>query len=426
MVNATEQRCRAMRDVIAFAAAGAHQIKVNKVPVDWETFFRLAHEHHVVPLVGCALLNSPELNCPEQYREYALNVMRTASSGNLVRKQRVLHFLGELKAVGINAQVLKGYAAARYYAYPECRDAGDTDLLIEPCDEKRVNEFLQGKGFQILERSASSHHAIAAHPKYGKLEMHVSLHNEIVEEIWFQDINKLDIIQESPILIEDAEGSYETLGNTDHLLFITLHMIKHFIGSGLTVRMLLDVALYFAHNSATIDHQRFWNVIDRLQYSRIVNGVFSLLIRAECFEEKDFPGMQLEPTIVDLLVKDMVLGGYMGVNETSDRHTAAMIYNRKLALRGKSEARYRIYMILWKLKSATTHWFPSKQLLERMYPIAARYPSLNPIFRLYQFVAFPVKKLRSGIIKQEIRTNDSAVETVANRRIDLFKQLGML
>jgi len=425
-VDATERMCSAMRDVITFAAAGARNEKVNKVPDDWDAFFRLAHEHRVVPLIGCALLNSPELNCPEQYRENALNLMRTASSSNLVRKQRVLHFLGELKAMGINAQVLKGYAAARYYAYPECRGAGDTDLLIDPRDEKRVNGILQDKGFQILERSASSHHAIAAHPKYGKLEMHVSLHNEIVEEIWFRDINKCDIVQEEPVLIKETEGSYETLGNTDHLIFIVLHMIKHFIGSGLTVRMLLDVALYLANTRDTIDYQRFWRVIDRLQYSGIANGIFSLLIRDGCFSENDFPGMREETTAADLLVKDLVSGGYMGVNETSDRHTAAMIYNRKLALRGKSEAQYRVYMLQWKLKSATTHWFPSKQLLERMYPVVKRHPVMNPICRLYQLVAFPIKKLRSGIIKQEIRSNDSALEAVANRRIALFEQLGML
>ena len=70
--------------------------------------------------------------------------------------------------------------------------------------------------------------------------------------------------------------------------------------------------------------------------------------------------------------------------------------------------------------------FPSKQLLERMYPVVKRYPVLNPLYRTYQFVAFPIKKLRSGIVKQEIRSNDNASEVVANRRIELFKQLGML
>lgn len=422
----TDLAGRAFREVFTFASAGAQRKKVNKAPDDWEAFFRLAHEHRVVPLVGCALLNSPELECPEQYREYALNVMRNVSSSNFVRKQRILYFLRELQAAGINAQVLKGYAAARYYAYPECRDAGDTDLLIEPHDEIRVNEFLQEKGFQILERSASSHHTIATHPKFGKLEMHVSLHNEIVEDIWFQNIDKADLIQEEYVDVDETEGSFETLGNTDHLIFITLHMIKHFIGSGLTVRMLLDVALYFSHNSATIEHRRFWKVIDCLNYSGIVNGVLTLLVQCGGFSLDDFPGMQMEPEAANAIMKDLILGGYMGANETSDRHTAAMIYNRKLALKGKSETQYRLYMILWKLRSATTYMYPSKQLLERIYPVVKRYPLLNPICRMYQFVAFPIKKLRSGIVKQEIRSNDNASEEIANRRIELFKQLRML
>lgn len=200
-MDATELAAGAMRDVFTFATAGAQRKKVNKAPKDWEAFFHHAIEQRVVPLVGCALLNSPELECPEHYREYALKVMRNVSSSNFVRKQRILYFLRELKAFGIDAQFLKGYAAARYYAYPECRDAGDTDLLIKPHDEMRVNRFLQGRGFQILERSPSSHHTIAAHPRYGKLEMHVSLHNEIVEDIWFQDIDKSDLIQEKLVTV---------------------------------------------------------------------------------------------------------------------------------------------------------------------------------------------------------------------------------
>ena len=64
-MDATELAAGALRDVFVFAAAGAQREKVNKAPRNWDMFFRLAHEHRVVPLVGCALLNSPELECPE-------------------------------------------------------------------------------------------------------------------------------------------------------------------------------------------------------------------------------------------------------------------------------------------------------------------------------------------------------------------------
>ena len=426
MMTAQEQAYAALCDLIQLAAAGACGKKVVTAPLEWESVFRLAHEHQVVPLIGCALLGSPELQCPESYREYALSAMRSVSSSNLLRKQRILHLLKELEVAGINTRILKGYAAARYYAFPECRDAGDTDLLIDPNCEKQVNRFLGQRGFQLLERSASSHHSIAAHPKYGKLEMHVSLHNEIVEDIWFQDISNDEFLQEDAVTVRDNEGSYETLGNTDHLIYITLHMIKHFIGTGLTVRMLLDAALYFTNNRETIDSQRFWNVIDRLKYTGVVNGIFSLMVQYGGFSVNDFPGMrEMDTEILKALVEDLLLGGYMGSKETNDRHTAAMVFNRKLALKQKSETQYRIYMVLWKLKSATTYLFPSKELMTRLYPIVKKYPLLNPVLRVYQMIAFPLRKLTSGIVKQEIRTEQTAVAEVADRRLELFEQLEM-
>lgn len=423
----TQQAYAALCELIHFAAAGACGRKGTTVPADWEAVFRLAHEHQVVPLIGCALLSSPDLPCPESYREYALNVMRGASSSNLLRKQRILHLLRELKENGIKARIIKGYAAARFYAFPECREAGDTDLLIDASCEKQVNKFLSQRGFQLLERSASSHHTIAAHPKFGKIEMHVSLYNEIVEDIWFQDIDKEDFLLEADVTIMDHGSTYETLGNTDHLIFITLHMIKHFIGSGLTLRMLLDTALYFSNNRETIDTQRFWYVLERLKYTGIVNGIFSVLVHHGGFSAKEFPGMtEMNPEAINAIIEDLFMGGYMGIKETYDRHTAAMIYNRKLALKQKSKAQYLLYMVLWKMKSATTYLFPSKELLLRLYPIVKQYPGLAPVLRTYQLAAFPIRKLMSGIVQQEIRTEKTVVAEVADRRMKLFKQLGMI
>jgi len=45
---------------------------------------------------------------------------------------------------------------------------------------------------------------------------------------------------------------------------------------------------------------------------------------------------------------------------------------------------------------------------------------------MYQFVVFPIKKLMSGIVQQEIRTEKTEGAEVAARRMELFKQLGMI
>ena len=106
-------------DLIEVASAGAQGKVINLEINDWAIMFRLAHEHNVVPLLACALLHSPNQSCPDDMREYMLNVMRNASSANTIRRQRIFYLLNELDKEGFMARLLKGYSAARHYAYPE-------------------------------------------------------------------------------------------------------------------------------------------------------------------------------------------------------------------------------------------------------------------------------------------------------------------
>jgi hypothetical protein len=105
----------------------------------------VAVDQHVIPLVACALLHSPGLECPEQLREYLLNAMRAESSTNLIRRQRIMHLLQEMKSAGIDAKVIKGYAVSGCYAHPECRGSVDTDLYIDVNREKIAIELLEAK-----------------------------------------------------------------------------------------------------------------------------------------------------------------------------------------------------------------------------------------------------------------------------------------
>ena len=119
-MTALESAYAALCDLLQLAAAGACGRKITAVPKEWKLIFRLAHEHQVVPLLGCALLDSFELQCPEEYREYALNVMRSVSSANLLRKQRLFYLLCELREAGINACILKGYYVYIFYYFGVC------------------------------------------------------------------------------------------------------------------------------------------------------------------------------------------------------------------------------------------------------------------------------------------------------------------
>lgn len=413
-------------DLIAVAAAGAQGKEVTLEVNDWATMFRLAHEHNVVPLLACALLHSPNQSCPDDMREYVLNVMRNISSANTIRKQRIFHLLNELEHEGYAVKLLKGYSAARHYAYPECRDSVDTDIWINPEQEADVCAYLEQKGFQIIERSLTSHHSICQHKRYGKIEVHAKLYDEIVEEVWFGGMDEKDFVREPFEVIETADGKFVTLGDTDQLLFLTLHMIKHFIEGGLSIRMMLDLALHYVKCKEHIDPTRYWNALKQLHYAELVSSVLWIMIKHGGFSETEFVGIaEYKQDSVELLLEDLMLGGYMGVREAAG-HESGMEYNRQLLLKHKSRLQYRLYMFGWKIRSGYKYMFPSGKYMREKYAVLQKAPWLLPFAWPYQMISYPIEKIRRGVLKRDIRHSEEDLNEVAKRRVEMFKQLGMI
>ena len=170
MAEVNHADLKAMQTLIRLVSAGARKEDISSLSVDWSAVFPLAAEQQVIPLVACALLYSPGLECPDQLREYLLTVMRAESSANMIRRQRIMHLLQEMKVEGIDAKVIKGYAVAGCYAYPECRGSVDTDLLVDVTQEQATIDLLEAKDFRVSIRGATSHHSVCQHKKYGMLE----------------------------------------------------------------------------------------------------------------------------------------------------------------------------------------------------------------------------------------------------------------
>ena len=416
-----------MQTLIRLVAAGAKGETVNDLQVDWPTVLPLAAEQHVLPLVACALLHSPELKCPADLREYLLNVMRSESSINLIRRQRMMHLIAEMESAGIGVKVLKGYAVAGCYIHPECRGSVDTDLLIDIKKEKPAVAFLEERGFRVDPRPATSQHVVCQHKKYGMVELHVELYAELVQDVWYQGMNMADLVQESEVQACEKGVSFMTLGHTDQLIFLTLHMVKHFILEGLTLRMMLDIALYFAHHRDQINAERYWDLLRQLHYDKLVSGLLWNMIRYGGFAQTDFPGILAEDIEkMQLVLYDLELGGYMGMKEKNERLESGMEYNRQLMCKNRSVLQYRLHMLWWKIKSGRKYMFPSVKTLEKLYPMTKKVPMTMPFLWVWQMVSFPVKKILSGALKRDMRAENSTMTQTTKARIALFKRLGML
>lgn len=416
-----------MRDLIMLASAGACGVMPTGDIKDWHKILQLALDHNVLPLVACAIIHAPDSQCPETIRDYLLDALRMQSSTNLIRRQRIFHLLEAMNRVKIEARVLKGYSVAQYYAYPESRDSVDTDIWIQPNQESEALSFLQNEGFQILERGAACHHSVAQHKKFGKIEIHISLYDEIVEDVWFQGMDGAEYVQESYDTIQFPEGRLITLGPTDQLIFLSLHMIKHFISGGLSIRMMLDTALHFKLNKDSIDNIRYWGIMDKLKYSMLINGILGLLVSTGVFGRDDFPGAQkVEISVEEAILTDMKRGGYMGSRELQEREISSMEYNRRVLRKRLNSVQYLTYMLKWKVKGTWVFLFPSYQQLKQNYSEVARLPILAPAFWCYHAINHLIHKLRSGVLHKQIRSEHSAVSECVKARIELFEQLEML
>lgn len=427
MVSAKVQSRLLLCDLLTLASAGARGDQIHISVDEWEPVLRLAIEHNVLPLFACALLRSPDLSCPESIREYVLNMMRNSSSVNIIKRQRVFQLLYELQMDGFDVKLLKGYAVARYYVFPESRDSVDTDIWIQPDQEAAIYDFFEGKGFQTEERSLTSHHGICQHKKYGKIEVHTHLYDEIVEDVWFGRMCKNDFIQDDFERVSTPDGEFVTLGATDQLIFLTLHMIKHFIDGGLSIRMMLDIALYYMHRSKDIDFERYWCVMKELRYADLMGAVLKVMSQYAGFGYDAFAETRgVSEEQIEMILDDLVAGGYMGVKEQDIRRESGMEYNRKLLLKEKSLLQYLAYMLWWKIRSGYKLMFPTAKYLRQKYTILTRFPVLFPFLWVYQMIAFPINKVKSGTLKRDIRRGENDMNERSKRRVEMFKKLGML
>lgn len=141
----------------------------------------------------------------------------------------------------------------------------------------------------------------------------------------------------------------------------------------------------------------------------------------------DFPGICSEaPGEITEILRDLEQGGYVGVEEKDARLENGMEYNHLLMRKGKDKLQYLLYMISWKIKSGLVYMFLSPEQLKKMYPRMTRYKILLPTGLLWQVISFPVKKLASGALKRDVRSESQMLGGNSASWVQLFKDLEML
>ena len=359
------------------AARGVPAEGADTQSLDWEKLFQLAKEQAVPFLFTYMLRRRKDSGCPEELmREWTARMFATIFETN-GQRGNVLALLQELEAAGFQPVLLKGYAAADCYACADCRISSDVDILIPARQEARVCAFLKKKGFNILPRWTDGHHSICTHPDYGCLEIHAELFDRLVADVWFRDLKKDIFDMRSCVRIEANGGAYRTLGYTDNLLFMTLHMVKHFINGGISLRMLLDIGMFSSKYGAKIDFRQYWNVLQALSYDAMVSSAMWALVRYCGFDASAFPGLPCEGDgQVGMLLSDLEQGGWLGKNNIDEGHESRLVYSAYMQRKG--EKNYCASIMRQRVSNALRRVFPARVVLMKYIPGAAENAGLVP------------------------------------------------
>ena len=384
-----------------FGGGATGNVNANPGDIDVDAVVSFANSQGVWTVVYPALSKVCDAS------KYHIAFLKTVSD-SIRRNEFTLNIIKKIEDAGIYVCILKGVVAASAYANPDCRISSDTDILINPKDEKKIAKLLTENGYTVDKRRKNDHHMKATHPIGGLLEAHVSLYSKTTEKILF---NSKKMYTEPWIDVEIGGKTVRTLGINDHLNYLTAHYIKHFVTGGASIRQMMDLLLYIKKHEKEIDFEKYNNLLTELRYKKLIDAVKT--IGALYF------GMGFEVSEKELakkLLEDCESVGLFGVNSEA----VTSVYRDYCHMR-KSVSSSKLRFIFWfqDEQSLFNRLFPGKKLLIKKGYAYAKHSWLVPVAWIHHIFDAILRRSGSSSEKQD---NDEQ----KNERKQLMKNLGMI
>lgn len=201
--------------------------------VDWAAVCKKLGRQSVT-----ALAYQGAVNCGVSGEEPVMQRLFEYYYRSLLRSERQMQAVEGLfaafEANGIPFLPLKGCNMKRLYPKPELRAMGDADILIHPEDHRRIIPVMEALGFRY--RMENDHVF-----EWACDSLHVELHKSLVP---VTDADYYAYYGTGWQLAVKGEGYRHDLSVEDAYLFLFTHFARHYRGSGIGCRHLVDLYVY--------------------------------------------------------------------------------------------------------------------------------------------------------------------------------------
>ena len=377
---------------------------------DWPAVFRLACEHRIdALLLSVALESCTDAEILRAWQERAMITM--------IRQTQItdeLHtVLTRLEESRIRGVVLKGVVLKVLYPEPDMRVMSDADLLVSGESFDAARSALIEYGFALIEDDCHDDTFVCANEAGLRIELHRRLFDR-KRQGFLALLDEDKMFPMSKAVCRSAHGGdVWTLPETEHALFLILHMAKHLIVTGFGLRQACDFALFCERHGGAIDWLRLRDECERLNLITFTRALMWICV--ERLDMPDGPGLSAfgcDAAAGEFLLADMMDAGVFGKSSDERTRSAAVVYRAfdRDAERGSGGRLARLAAAI----------FIRRDELHPPFMYAKRYAWLLPVAWVHRLILFVFRR------DTDARREASEGMRIAGERLALLKQLDMV
>ena len=299
---------------------------------------------------------------------------------------------------------LKGSFLKSIYPDSYMRSMGDIDVLVEEGKMTDIHAFLKAHDYQ-LHSEGSTHDVFVKNSKIN-IEVHPAIDKHFDE----RSLGVFKSVWDKVLLIDDY--NYQFLPELQ-LIYLMSHLVKHLKSSGIGLRQVLDIGLYYQRVDKIINHESFNQMLETTQLQRFLSVILWLnqrwfnLVFIQPISNEEF-----DDNFYQEITEFFSQSGIHGKGKEFNR-TLPNLINQSLGKKGSkgSKIRYLFKVAFPKIEDMKG----SKKYLNR-YPILLPYAWLTRILYLI---------FRKGKRTKTKLKNMSVSNEIIDKNAQLYKKMGL-
>lgn len=288
-------------------------------PVDWGSMSNMAKVHNLFALFHEVAYQYPSYQSCAEYERNTQSALAIIAQ-QVKKTESFLQLYREFLDNNLHPIVMKGIICRQLYGkYAEHRPSGDEDILVRKEEFYEIKEFLEKRGYSCAgsevttaQLNQAEHVSFQNENRYC-VEVHINLmgrRNDLrikMGEV-FQDVFEHTRIQK----IKNVPMT--TMEHTEHYIYLIMHAFKHFIGSGVGLRQLIDVMMYQKHHEHELDWEKIEEALRECHADGYLGDIQELGVKYLGF---DF-AYQLPACCSETLLDDVIEVGAFGKSDRAD------------------------------------------------------------------------------------------------------------